>query len=302
MLQDTTASQDRIRSHLLALVGPRDPYANLPALDAAADYLAQEFGRYGLAVSEEPFETEGRRFRNIVGTCRGTTAPETQVLIVAHYDTKPGTPGADDNASAVAAMLEVARLLTPRRWQRTLQFVGFTLEEYGYQGSRRFARQARREGRQILGVLDLEMVGFTSQAQRLPPGIRARMTGDFIGVVGNRRSRGLVETFVESARQSVPALPVETLIVAWNGRLLPIVRLSDHAPFWDAGFPGVMITDTAFLRNPHYHEPSDTLETLDLPFLTQVTTAVAATAANLARLEDASADPDRASSSVGRTP
>jgi Zn-dependent M28 family amino/carboxypeptidase len=278
---DTAASQDRIRTHLLNLVGPRDPYANLQALDAAADYVAGEFGRCGLAVSEEPFEAEGRRVRNIVGTCPGARLQE-EVLVVAHYDTKPGTPGADDNASAVAAMLEAARLLSSRRWQRTLTFVGFTLEEYGYQGSRRFARQAKRERRQIVGVLDLEMVGFTSQSQRLPAGIRARTTGDFIGVVGNRRSRGLVEAFVGSAGRSVPSLPVETLIVTWNGRLLPIVRLSDHAPFWDAGFPAVMITDTAFLRNPHYHEPSDTLETLDIPFLTQVTTATAATAADLA--------------------
>ncbi|HSB81692.1 MAG TPA: M28 family peptidase [Candidatus Methylomirabilis sp.] len=281
MIQDTTASQKRLHADLLALIGPRDPHANLHALNAAADYVAMEFARCGLEVSEEPFEMEGRRFRNIVGTCAGTTAAEERILVVAHYDTKPGTPGADDNASAVAAMLEVARLLAPRRWQRTLQFVGFTLEEYGYQGSRRFARQAKREGRQILGVLDLEMVGYTSQSQRLPAGIRARTSGDFIGVVGNRRSRGLIDAFVESARQSVPTLPVETLIVTWNGRLLPIVRLSDHAPFWDAGFPAVMVTDTAFLRNPHYHEPSDTLETLDLPFLTQVTTATAATAARL---------------------
>jgi Zn-dependent M28 family amino/carboxypeptidase len=88
---------------------------------------------------------------------------------------------------------------------------------------------------------------------------------------------------VTSARRAVPALPVETLVVAWNGYLLPIVRLSDHAPFWDVGFPAVMITDTAFLRNPHYHQPSDTLDTLDLPFLTQAATATAAAAADLAR-------------------
>jgi Zn-dependent M28 family amino/carboxypeptidase len=202
---------------------------------------------------------------------------------VAHYDTKPGTPGADDNASAVAAMLEIARLLGRGRFERTLQFVGFTLEEYGYQGSRRFARQARREGRQIVGVLDLEMVGFTSPRQRLPHGVRGRRTGDFIGVVGNKRSRSLVEAFVTSARGTVPALPVETLVVKWNGHFLPIVRLSDHAPFWDAGFPAVMITDTAFLRNPHYHQPSDTLDTLDFPFLTQVAAATVAAAADLAR-------------------
>lgn len=264
-------------------MGPRDPYTNMRALNAAADYVAGEFRKAGLAVAEETFQAEGEVFRNIVGTHAGSVAPQEQVLVVAHYDTKPGTPGADDNASAVAAMLEIARLLARGLFERTLQFVGFTLEEYGYQGSRRFARQARREGRQIVGVLDLEMVGFTSPRQRLPHGVRGRRTGDFIGLVGNRRSRTLLEAFVTSSRRAVPALPVETLEVKWNGHLLPIVRLSDHAPFWDAGFPAVMITDTAFLRNPHYHQPSDTLDTLDFPFLTRVATATAAAAADLAR-------------------
>jgi len=276
-------SESRIRTDLEVLVGPRDPYTNMRALNAAADYVVSELRKAGLAVADETFQAEGEIFRNIVGTHVGTVAPQEQVLVVAHYDTKPGTPGADDNASAVAAMLEIARLLARGRFERTLQFVGFTLEEYGYQGSRRFARQARREGREIVGVLDLEMVGFTSPRQRLPHGVRGRRTGDFIGVVGNKRSRTLLEAFVTSARRAVPALPVETLVVAWNGYLLPIVRLSDHAPFWDVGFPAVMITDTAFLRNPHYHQPSDTLDTLDLPFLTQVTTATTAAAADLAR-------------------
>jgi Zn-dependent M28 family amino/carboxypeptidase len=225
---------------------------------------------------------DGQTFRNVVAAQPGVRAPEEQVLIAAHYDTKPATPGADDNASAVAAMLEVSRILAGQRYGRTLLFVGFTLVEYGYGGSRRFVREAKRTGQSIVGVLDLEMVGFTAPTQRLPPGIRARTTGDFIGVVGNRKSRRLVETFVAAARQAASDLPVETLIVAWNGRLLPIVRLSDHAPFWDAGYPAVMITDTAFLRNPHYHQPSDTLETLDLPFLARVTRATAATAARLA--------------------
>ena len=276
-------SESRIRTDLEVLVGPRDPYTNMRALNAAADYVVSELRKAGLAVADETFQSEGEVFRNIVGTHVGTAAPQEQVLVVAHYDTKPGTPGADDNASAVAAMLEIARLLARGRFERTLQFVGFTLEEYGYQGSRRFARQARQEGRAIVGVLDLEMVGFTSPRQRLPHGVRGRRTGDFIGVVGNKRSRTLVEACVTSARRAVPALPVETLVVAWNGYLLPIVRLSDHAPFWDVGFPAVMITDTAFLRNPHYHQPSDTLDTLDLPFLTQVATATAAAAADLAR-------------------
>jgi Zn-dependent M28 family amino/carboxypeptidase len=272
----------RIRRDLEALVGPRDPYESPLALNAAGGYVAEQFRAAGLAVREDEFWAEGHRYRNVVGTHQGTSASQEEVLVVAHYDTKPGTPGADDNASAVAAMLESARILTPMRFRRTLRFVGFTLEEYGYQGSRRYARQAKGERREIVAVLALEMVGYTSPAQPLPPGIRARFTGDFIGVVGNRKSRGLVEAFVASARRAVPSLPVESLVIAWNGYLLPIVRLSDHASFWDVGFPAVMITDTAFLRNPHYHRWSDTLETLNLPFLAEVTTAVAATAADLA--------------------
>ena len=278
-----TPSESRIRRDLSALVGPRDPYANLQALEAAAAHVAKQFQTAGLAVAEDPFPAKGRLFRNVVGTIPGRAATHEEVLVVAHYDTKPGTPGADDNASAVAAMIEAARVLAPIGVQRTLRFVGFTLEEYGYLGSRHFARRARRERHQIVGVLDLEMVGFTSRKQRLPPGIRARRTGDFIAVVGNRRSRSLLDAFVASARRAVPSLPVESLVVGWNGYLLPIVRLSDHASFWDAGFPAVMITDTAFLRNPHYHQASDTLDTLDLPFLTKVTAAVAAAAADLAR-------------------
>jgi len=276
-------SESRIRQDLAALVGPRDPYEHVQALNAAGTYVAEQFHAAGLTVSEDAFRAEGHLVRNIVGIHRGMSAPQEEVLVVAHYDTKPGTPGADDNASAVAAMIESARALASTRFERTLIFVGFTLEEYGYQGSRRFARRAKEERREIVGVLDLEMVGFTSPVQRLPPGIRGRSIGDFIGVVGNRKSRRLVETFVASARRAVPSLPVESLVVSWNGYLLPIVRLSDHAPFWDAGFPAVMITDTSFLRNPHYHLPSDTLETLDLPFLTRVATATAATAAHLAR-------------------
>ena len=276
------ASLERIQRDLQRLVGPRDPHETAGALHAAGEYLRREFETAGLAVAAQEVPSEGRVFRNIIATSPGTDQADKTVLIVAHYDTKPGTPGADDNASAVAAMLEIARLLAPRRFRRTLEFVGFTLEEYGYQGSRHFVRQVRTERRTIVGVLDLEMVGYTSRKQRIPPGIRARRVGDFIGVVGNRKSAGLVEVFVTAAREAVPALLVESLIVRANGYFLPIVRLSDHAPFWDAGIPAVMITDTAFLRNPHYHRATDTLDTLDLPFLANVATATAATAARLA--------------------
>ena len=127
-------------------MGPRDPYTNMRALNAAADYVASELRKAGLAVADETFQAEGEVFRNIVGTHAGTVVPQEQVLVVAHYDTKPGTPGADDNASAVAAMLEIARLLARGRFERTLQFVGFTLEEYFIGPNLDRYRSARKDG------------------------------------------------------------------------------------------------------------------------------------------------------------
>lgn len=275
-------SRDAIDKHLSALIGPRDPICSPGALEAAGDYVGQCLREAGLEVVEDPFIEDGQRFRNVVGTLRGTVDPDSQVLVIAHYDTVEGTPGADDNASAVAGMLEIARVLAGVRPPRTVRFVGFTLEEYGFRGSVRFARRAAAERQRILGVLDLEMIGFTSEEQGAPPGIPAPPRGDFIAVVGNARSRALVQAYAAAAKEVVPALPVQPLVLPGNGEGLPIARLSDHSSFWDAGYPAVMITDTAFLRNPNYHLPTDDRASLDLTFLTRVTAATAATAARLA--------------------
>ena len=145
-----------------------------------------------------------------------------------------------------------------------------------------YVDEARARRTAIAGVFDLEMIGYTSPMQTAPPGVPAPPVGNFIGVVGNRRSERLVSLFKEGASRFVPSLPVEGLIVEGNGEDLPVVRLSDHAPFWDAGYPAVMITDTAFLRNPHYHLSTDTIDTLDFPFLRQVAAATAVAAALLA--------------------
>jgi hypothetical protein len=274
--------EDRLRTHLLRLVGPRDIYAGFHGLEAAAEYIAGEFRAAGLAVREDPVRDGGRSFRNIHGTLVGADLGAPPVLIVAHYDAVPGSPGADDNASGVAALLEIARALAAARFRHPLLFLATTLEEYGYAGSRQVAARYRAEGRSLAGVLDLEMLGFTSKRQEAPLGIPAPGVGDFIAVVGNARSEFLVASYVEAAKTEVPDLPVETLVIDGNGQGLPLVRLSDHAAFWDQGFPAVMITDTAFLRNPHYHEATDTLATLDLAFLRRVAAATAATAARLA--------------------
>lgn len=277
-------AEAELQRHLYALAHPRDPHRSPEALEAAADYIAAALNRAGLLVTEDPFRFEGRTFRNIVGTLPGYQRPREWVLVVAHYDTVAGSPGADDNASGVAALLEIARVLAPYGYDRSLQLIGTSLEESDYAGSRHLARRARRGRLDIRGVLDLEMVGYTADHQGSPgPGIRVPDRGDFIGVVGNLRSGGLVAAFEKAARRAVPDLPVQTLVLPENGESLPAARMSDHAPFWDAGYAALLITDTSFLRNPHYHLPSDTVETLDLPFLRRVAAATAATAARLAR-------------------
>ncbi len=274
-------SESGARRHLERLVGPRDPFDGQAMMEAAADYIAEAFRRFSLPVVEDKFRIEGRWYRNLIASLPGSSS-DGQVLIVAHYDTVPDCPGADDNASGVAGLLEAAGALARHRFHKNLVFVAFALEEYGYPGSLHYVKQVRASRTAIAGVFDLEMIGYTSPVQTAPPGVPAPAVGDFIGVIGNRRSQELVALFKEGAARFVPSLAVEGLIVEGNGEDLPVVRLSDHAPFWDAGYPAVMITDTAFLRNPHYHLRTDTLDTLDLHFLRQVAAATAVAAALLA--------------------
>jgi Zn-dependent M28 family amino/carboxypeptidase len=195
----------------------------------------------------------------------------------AHYDTVISTPGADDNASGVAVMLELARWAVKNQPSAPVRFVAFTLEEppnFGtrYQGSRVFVRRLSEDGGRIKGAIALEMVGVTTPRQEYPLVLRwvgYPETGNFIGVVGNRSSRGFGERVLR-AMQRNPALPVESLFVWFNGWVLPDTRLSDHASFWDKKLPAVMVTDTAYFRNRHYHTPGDRAETLDYAFMAEL--------------------------------
>jgi Zn-dependent M28 family amino/carboxypeptidase len=189
-----------------------------------------------------------------------------------------GSPGADDNASGLAALLECARLGSRREMDFTICFAAVDLEEYGMHGSRHLAARLKQEGIDVRAMLSLEMVGYTDPkpgAQKYPVVLRPfyPSTGDFIALVANWKSRNLLRNVATVFRQ-VPELPVQTLAVPGNGWLLPVSRLSDHAPFWDRGFPALLVTDTAFLRNPNYHRPTDTIETIDVSFLGRVTEAL----------------------------
>jgi Zn-dependent M28 family amino/carboxypeptidase len=285
----------RLRCHVLALEGVRHPVATPERHRAARDYVAHELAALGLAVQLAPFVFRRRTYHNVVGLMPGSDPHRPRLVVGAHFDSTAHTPGADDNASGVAALLECARLVAARRPSAGVEFVGLDLEELQtitgrYRvGSHAFARVRRARGDDLAGALILEMVGYrdrTPGAQTVPPllGIDVPRTGDFLAAVGDTRSRELLDRFVAAARATVPELPLVRYRTRLRGWLLPLTRLSDNASFWDARYPSLMLTDTAFLRNPHYHRPSDTSETLDYEFMAQVTEA---TAGAVVRLTDA---------------
>ena len=246
-------------------------------LDRAKAYVRDAFEAAGLTVTEQAYEYEGRRVANLIADPPGVATDATPYIIGAHYDSVIGTPGADDNASAVAVMLELARRTIAKPRGLPLRFAAFTLEEppthaTRYQGSRVFVKRLVEAGEQIAGAIILEMVGLTTPKQHYPlflQWVGYPDAGNFIGVVGNRASKLLGERVLRGLRKN-PALPVESLFVWFNGWILPDTRLSDHAPFWDKGFPALMITDTAYFRNQNYHGPNDTADTLDYAFMAEL--------------------------------
>jgi len=285
----------RLRGHVAALEGVRHPIAAPERHRAARDYAATELAALGLDVALLPFTFRGRTYHNVLGVLAARDARRPRLLVGAHFDSTADTPGADDNASGMAALLECARLVTTHPPQcGGVEFVGFDLEELQtvtgrYRvGSQALARAKRAQREPLAGALILEMVGYrdaTPGAQTVPPflGIDVPTTGDFLAAVGDGRSHTLLDGFVAGARAATPDLPLVAYRTRWRGWLLPLTRLSDNASFWDAGYASLMLTDTAFLRNPHYHRTSDTAATLDYEFMAMVTEA---TAGGVGRLAD----------------
>ncbi|MEK7667943.1 MAG: M28 family peptidase [Gemmatimonadota bacterium] len=293
-LKDTDSPREmpdlgRLETDVRRLAVPRHPRSSPEGLRDGEDHIAQELGAAGLRVERQLFAWHGREYHNVLGTLDGSDASRPWVVVGAHFDSVAGSPGADDNASGVAALLEAARLLGRGRPAATVQFVGFNLEEIQDYlgnfriGSRAYARWLRRSGQSLAGALVLEMLGFTGPKQVAPAAVqlvkRIPKVGNFLAVIGDGRSRKLLRTF---ARGADGIVPVETLTVPLKGWLVPDTRRSDNARFWDEGYPSLMITDTADLRNPHYHRASDRPETLDYPFLGRATAAVVAAVREMA--------------------
>jgi aminopeptidase YwaD len=276
--------------HLRALIAERHPLSSSAALRRAEDYLTEQFRFLGLEVSAHPFKAMGDTYRNVIATIPASQGDAATLLIAAHYDTVLGSPGADDNASALAVMLEAARCLREVTLSRAVRFIAFCLEEENLLGSLAYASWLRESDQKISGAIVLECVGYARMeegSQKKPSGmpIAVPSVGDFLAIVGNQTSTGLVAAAEGAAKKYVPDLKTVSLIVPGNGEALPDTRRSDHASFWHYGYPAVMLTDTADFRNPHYHQPTDTLETLDLGFMDKVARAVTAAALELTGAE-----------------
>ena len=251
-------------------VGERS-YLDVEKLNKSAEYLEKAFRMYGCAVHRQAFTYEGRTYYNIIAEVKGVNASKKSVLIIgAHYDTVAGTPGADDNASGVAGLLELARMTVLQPADRTIRFVAFCLEEppaYGteHMGSYVYAESVKDEGVDVYGMISLEMIGFfceEKECQAYPLSFLRWFypdQGNYLSFVGNISSRPLTKRIHDAFRKQ-SSLPTERLSTfSW----VTGVDFSDHRNFWKFGFKAFMITDTSFYRNPYYHEAGDSAEKLD---------------------------------------
>ena len=262
--------QHRLLAHLEQLARPRHAQWDRLGLMSVRTYIHQQLRALG-KVEEHHFKEGKEAGTNLTLRLPGQQPDLDPLLVGAHYDGPLHSIGADDNATGVAALLELASRWKARPPRRPVWLVAFDQEEWGMLGSKALARELRQTGQKLRLMVSLEMLGYTSQSQNYPLPAMRRVygeVGDFIAVVGNAAAIFTLPRLAGAMGQQVKT---KVLPVPDRDRALPDVRLSDHSPFWDAGYDAVMVTDTSFMRNPHYHRMSDTIDTLDLPFLAAVT-------------------------------
>jgi len=232
-------------------------------------YLKEQLSLIG-TVEEHHFQEGSEKGINYILKLPGVNPKLDPMLIGAHYDGPIQSPGADDNASGVAALLELCRVFKQNPPNRSVWIVAFDQEEWGMLGSKALSKELKAKGQKLKLMVSLEMLAFTSEKQDYPLPVMKKIYGEkgnFIALVANTGCAVMLPGMSSSMGKYIPT---KVLPVPLKGDVLPDVRLSDHSPFWDEGYNAMMITDTSFLRNPHYHEPTDTVDTLDLDFFCKV--------------------------------
>lgn len=285
-----TVDPARLEAHVRKLtseLGPRDE-SHIDNLDRVALYIQNEFALTGATISEQPYRVEGKVYRNVVAQL-GPETPE-RIVVGAHYDTAGPLPGADDNASGVAGLIELAYLLGKQQLPTRVELVAFTLEEPPYfrtsgMGSFVHAESLRKQNARVKAMLSLEMIGYFSNSagsQHFPAALLQAFypsQGNFIAVVG-RIGEGLLVRRIKGAMRAASPLPVYSINAP---SFVPGVDFSDQLNYWHAGYPAVMITDTAFYRNRNYHTAEDTQEKLDYKRMATVIEGVYAAVSELSK-------------------
>jgi Zn-dependent M28 family amino/carboxypeptidase len=284
---DLRADPQRLYGHVKSLTSTSKPrnYIYPEALDEAARYIQSYWKAYDYEIGLQTFDAAGRRYSNVV-TSIGPTANRSRparIIVGAHYDVAGLQPGADDNASGVAGLLELSRLLRSRNppLERRVDLVAYCLEEPPFfatseMGSAVHARSLRHYGVDVDLMISLEMIGYFTEeenSQEFPIAALKKIypsTGNFIGVVGDLMSVRLVKK-VKTLMKNSSSLDVQSINAPVS---VPGVGFSDHRSYWDQGYPAIMLTDTAFFRNPHYHMVSDTIGTLNFEKMSEVVEGV----------------------------
>lgn len=257
------------------------------------DLCAERFAQYGFEVTRHKYATGV----NVIGKRVGTSKPSEQIVVSAHYDHIPGCAGADDNATGVAGLLEAARILGPKSFERTLVVACWDEEEDGLIGSQAYAMEAKSRGDDVVEMFSLEMLGYTKDepnAQQVPAGFEIlfpaeykqvqdnEFRADFLALVALDTSKSTLDTFAaQGTRVGLPVVRLPLTIAQATNPLLGDLQRSDHAAFWQEGYPGIMVTDTSNFRYQNYHcalGPDDVSQ-LDFAFMTKVTRAQIGTTA-----------------------
>jgi len=277
--KDIPVNQNRLRRDVMVLTSIQPPryYKNIDSLNRIADYIYKEFKKLSCHTTIQPFTINGDEYKNII--CSFGINKEERIVVGAHYDVFGPFPGADDNASGVAGLLELARLLNEQKpdMTRRIDLVAYSLEEppffrTSYMGSSIHARSLSKSSSKVTLMICLESIGYFSDkpnSQHFPlPFLRWFYPdrGNFIVVVGKWGQSKPVKK-VRALMSQVSAIYVDSIVAP---SFLPGIDLSDHLNYWKYGYDAVMITDSAFYRNPHYHQLSDTIETLNFNAMAEV--------------------------------